>query len=101
MKELNIKNRTQVETWWRWYRNEESYRFSQHVGKQYTYGKGLEELSEIERLKLENKRKDIELDILKSTRYWKGSGTNSSHRFSGSIKSKIFNQIDTRSIKHT
>ena len=65
MKELNIKNRTQVETWWRWYRNEESYRFSQHVGKQYTYGKGLEELSEIERLKLENKRKDIELDILK------------------------------------
>ncbi|MBC3060619.1 IS3 family transposase [Staphylococcus hominis] len=65
MKELNIKNRTQVETWWRWYRNEESYRFSQHVGKQYTYGKGLEELSEIERLKLENKRKDIELDIFK------------------------------------
>lgn len=101
MKELNIKNRTQVETWWRWYRNEESYRFSQHVGKQYTYGKGLEELSEIERLKLENKRKDIELDILKSTRHWKGSGTSSSHRFSGSIKSKIFNQIDTRSIKHT
>ena len=47
MKELNIKNRTQVETWWRWYRNEESYRFSQHVGKQYTYGKGLEELSVI------------------------------------------------------
>ena len=101
MKELNIKNRTQVETWWRWYRNEESYRFSQHVGKQYTYGKGLEELSEIERLKLENKRKDIELDILKSTRHWKGSGTSNSHRFSGSIKSKIFNQIDTRSIKHT
>ncbi|MCG1086332.1 IS3 family transposase [Staphylococcus epidermidis] len=65
MKELNIKNRTQVKTWWRWYRNGESYRFSQHVGKQYTYGKGLEELSEVERLKLENKRKDIELDIFK------------------------------------
>ncbi len=42
-----------------------SYRFSQHVGKQYTYAKGLEELSEVEQLKLENKRKDIELDILK------------------------------------
>ncbi|EJE25438.1 hypothetical protein HMPREF9975_02579, partial [Staphylococcus epidermidis NIHLM001] len=41
------------------------YRFSQQVGKQYTYGKGLEELSEVEQLKLENKRKDIELDILK------------------------------------
>ena len=39
MEELNIRNRTQVETWWRWYRNGESYRFSQHVGKQYTYGK--------------------------------------------------------------
>ena len=47
MKELNIRNRTQVETWWRWYRNGESYRFS------------------------------------------------------GSIKRKLFNQIDTRSIKHT
>ena len=101
MEELNIRNRTQVETWWRWYRNGESYRFSQHVGKQYTYGKGLEELSEVEQLKLENKRKDIELDILKKYKALKGSGTNSSHRFSGSIKRKLFNQIDTRSIKHT
>ena len=24
MEELNIRNRTQVETWWRWYRNGES-----------------------------------------------------------------------------
>ena len=38
MEELNIRNRTQVKTWWRWYRNGESYRFLQHVGKQYTYG---------------------------------------------------------------
>ena len=38
MEELNIRNRTQVKTWWRWYRNGESYRFSRHVGKQYTYG---------------------------------------------------------------
>ena len=44
MEELNIRNRTQVKTWWRWYQNGESYRFSQHVGKQYTYGKGLEEV---------------------------------------------------------
>ena len=28
MKELNIRNRTQVKNWWRWYRNGESYRFS-------------------------------------------------------------------------
>ncbi|GEQ04031.1 transposase [Staphylococcus ureilyticus] len=65
MEALNIRKRTQVKTWWRWYRNGETYRFSQQVGKQYTYGKGLEELSEVEQLKLENKRKDIELDILK------------------------------------
>ena len=31
MEELNIRNRTQVETWWRWYRNGESYRFSRWV----------------------------------------------------------------------
>ncbi len=54
-----------METWWRWYRNGETYRFSQLVGKQYTYGKELEELSEVEELKLENNRKDIEIDILK------------------------------------
>lgn len=37
----------------------------QQVFKQYVYGKGLEELSEVEQLKLENNKKDIELDILK------------------------------------
>ncbi len=65
MKELNIRNRTQVKTWWRWYRNRESYRFSQQVGKQYTYGKGLEELSEVEQLKLENKRKRYRIGYFK------------------------------------
>ncbi len=28
MEALNIRNRTQVKTWWRWYRNGETYRFS-------------------------------------------------------------------------
>ncbi|NWK84094.1 IS3 family transposase [Staphylococcus sp. GSSP0090] len=65
MEALNIRNRTQVNTWWKWYRNGETYRFSQQVGKQYAYGKGMEELSELEQLKLENNRKDIELDIFK------------------------------------
>ncbi|MCM3508309.1 IS3 family transposase [Staphylococcus capitis] len=65
MKTLNIRNKTQVNKWWQWYRNGERHRFNQPVGKQYTYGKGLEELSEVEQLKLENKRKDIELDIFK------------------------------------
>ncbi|WP_426450839.1 IS3 family transposase [Staphylococcus xylosus] len=65
MEVLNIKNSTQVKTWWRWYRNGETYRFYQQRGKQYTYGKGVKELSEIEQLKLDNKKKDIELDIFK------------------------------------
>ena len=43
--ELNIKNKTQVETWFRWYKNGETYRFHQQVGKQYSYEKGMVELS--------------------------------------------------------
>ncbi|RAK43575.1 IS3 family transposase [Macrococcus epidermidis] len=65
MDELNIRNKTQVETWWRWYRNGETYRFDQQVGKQYSYAKGIQELDEIEKLKLEIRRKDAELDGLK------------------------------------
>ena len=66
MEALNIKNSTQVKTWWRWYRNGETYRFYQQRGKQYTYGKGtsrkilnndvLKEVSAV------NKKKIIELD---------------------------------------
>lgn len=68
MDELNIRNRTQVNTWWRWYKNNETHRFDQNVGKQYSYGKGTEELSEIEQLKLDNKRKAAEIDVLKKYR---------------------------------
>ena len=55
MEKLSIKNKTQVETWWRWYRNGEEHRFLQPVGKQYTYGKGPEGLSGSDKLRLENK----------------------------------------------
>lgn len=65
MDELNIRNDTQIRTWMRWYKNGETYRFSQSVGKQYSYSKGVAELSEIEQLKLENKRQSAELEILK------------------------------------
>ena len=43
-------------TWLRWYKNGETHRFNQPVGKQYTYGKGVLEESEIERLRMENKQ---------------------------------------------
>ena len=65
MQELNIKNETQVETWFRWYKNRETHRFHQQTGKQYSYEKGMAELSEIDQLKLELKRKEVELEILK------------------------------------
>ena len=32
--------------------NDELYRFHQPVGKQYTYGKGMKQLSEVEQLRL-------------------------------------------------
>lgn len=65
MDTLNIKNKSQVDQWWKWYRNGETHRFNQQVGKQYSYGKGIEELSTVETLKIELKRKEVENKILK------------------------------------
>ena len=53
METLGIKNASQVKTWWQWYQNDELYRFHQPVGKQYTYGKGMKQLSEVEQLRLQ------------------------------------------------
>ena len=53
MDTLGIKNVSQVKTWWRWYQNDELYRFYQPVGKQYTYGKGMKQLPEVEQLRLQ------------------------------------------------
>ena len=86
MQELNIKNETQVKTWFRWYKNGETHRFHQQVGKQYSYNKGIAELSEIDQLKLELKRKEVELELLKNTRNWKGSVASSSCIVSGRIE---------------
>ncbi|EKS8488462.1 IS3 family transposase [Listeria monocytogenes] len=71
MRTLNIKNPTQVKTWWRWYRNEETHRFHQGVGKQYKYQKGVPELLEIEQLKIALRQKELELEIFKKVQ---GSG---------------------------
>ena len=53
MDTLGIKNASQVKTWWRWYQKGELYRFHQPVGKQYTYGKGMKQLSKVEQLRLQ------------------------------------------------
>ncbi|MEK4379783.1 IS3 family transposase [Bacillus sp. FSL R5-0434] len=55
MQELNIRNKTQVQTWVRWHKAGDTHRFEQPVGKQYTYGKGPEYSSELEKLQAENR----------------------------------------------
>ncbi|MBR0638369.1 hypothetical protein HF693_04700 [Bacillus safensis] len=42
MQELNIKNKTQVQTWVRWHKAGATHRFEQSVGHQSTYGKASE-----------------------------------------------------------
>ena len=64
MNKLGIKNKSQIMTWLRWYKNGETHRFNQSVGKQYTYGKGVLEESEIERLRMENKQLKARIDIM-------------------------------------
>jgi transposase len=64
MRVLGIKNDTQIETWMRWYRNGETHRFHQPLGKQYTYNKGIGELSEVERLKLRIKQLEMHNELL-------------------------------------
>ncbi|MHA0855772.1 hypothetical protein ACH8E3_02685 [Paenibacillus sp. CMAA1364] len=63
--QFNIRNKTQLKTWMRWYRNGEENRLRQPVGKQYSYGKGAELTSELEKLKLENRFLKQQLDVLK------------------------------------
>jgi len=68
MEQLNIRNKTQVETWMRWYRKGEWNRLEQPVGKQYSYGKGPEYASELEKVKAENRFLKQQLDLLKKYR---------------------------------
>ncbi|CAN2249373.1 transposase [Bacillus vallismortis] len=65
MQKLNIKNKTQVQTWVRWYKAGDTHRFEQPVGKQYTYGKGPEYSSEIEKLQAENRYLRQQNEVLK------------------------------------
>lgn len=68
MQELNIKNETQIMTWVRWYKSGETHRFEQPVGKQYTFGKGPDYSSELEKLKAENRFLRQQNEVLKKYR---------------------------------
>ncbi|ARV46569.1 transposase [Bacillus subtilis] len=65
MQELNIKNKTQVQTWVRWHKTGDTHRFEQPVGKQYTYGKGPEYSSELEKLPAEIRYLRQQNEVLK------------------------------------
>lgn len=45
---LNIKNETQIKTWWKWYRDGQTHRFEQPLDKQYTFGKRPVELNKLD-----------------------------------------------------
>ncbi len=65
MQELNIKNKTQVQTWVRWHKTGNTHRFEQPVGKQYTYRKGPEYSSELDKLQAENRYLRQQNEVLK------------------------------------
>lgn len=65
LEELNIRNKTQLKTWMKWYRNGEQHRLKQPVGKQYSYGKGPEYESEQAKLQAENRYLKQQIEVLK------------------------------------
>ena len=62
---LNIRNKTQLKRWMRWYRDGELHRLNQPVGKQYSFGKGPEFETEIEKLQTENRFLKQQIEVLK------------------------------------
>lgn len=65
LEKYNIKHRSQINTWMRWYKNNELYRFDQPVGKQYSYGQGPEGKSEQEMKDRKMMHLEMENEILK------------------------------------
>ncbi|WP_342427714.1 hypothetical protein [Paenibacillus sp. FSL L8-0158] len=65
MEQLGIRNKTQLKTWMRWYRKGEVHRLEQPLGKQYSYGKGPEHSSELEKVKAGERFLKQQLDLLK------------------------------------
>ncbi|WP_098439146.1 IS3 family transposase [Bacillus sp. es.034] len=51
MEMFGIKNRTQIKTWVKWFKNGETHRLAQPLGKQYSYGKGPDDESELAELR--------------------------------------------------
>lgn len=73
MDKFGIRSKSQIKTWMKWYRQGEEHRLSQPIGKQYSFGKGPEELSEIDQLKRQVKHLEIKNEILKKYQEIEGS----------------------------
>ncbi|WP_375541263.1 IS3 family transposase [Paenibacillus sp. L3-i20] len=65
MDQLLIRNKTQLKTWMKWYRNGEVHRLEQPVGKQYSFNKGPEFSTELARLEAENRFLKQQIDPIK------------------------------------
>ena len=65
---LNIKSKSQVYVWWYWYRDGEMERFSQPIGKQYSFGHGPEGTTPEESLKIKNEILENQVKMLKKYR---------------------------------
>ena len=65
LEQLNIRNKSQVQTWMKWYLNGELHRLEQPVGKQYTFGKGPEYENETAKLQVENRYLKQQIEVLK------------------------------------
>ncbi|WP_373408745.1 hypothetical protein [Brevibacillus laterosporus] len=76
MEQLGIEDKNQIKTWMKWYRNGETHRFSQPVGKQYKYGKsGSNHLDEMTQKDLKIRQLEKQIKVLKKylerQRRWK------------------------------
>lgn len=60
-----VKNKSQIKTWMRWFRNTEIYRFDQPIGKQYSYGHGPEGQSPEDKITRKIAHLEMENEILK------------------------------------
>lgn len=65
MMKYGIKNKSQVETWMRWFKNDEIFRFDQPIGKQYSYGHGPEGQTENDKINRKMLHIEMENEILK------------------------------------
>lgn len=65
MEKYGIKNKTQIQTWMRWYRGNQVHRLTQPIGKQYSYGHGPEWKTEEEKKNSQMAQLKMENEILK------------------------------------